>query len=97
MIGIDLGTTNSAVAVMQGSKPTIIPNREGYRITPSVVAFTNEGESVVGHIASRQAVSNPEKTAYSIKRFMGRQAEEVTEGNGGFPQRAEGVQGPVTT
>ncbi len=72
VIGIDLGTTNSAAAYMEGGEPTIIPNREGGRITPSVVAFTKGGERLVGQVAKRQAITNPENTVYSIKRFMGR-------------------------
>jgi molecular chaperone DnaK len=72
VIGIDLGTTNSAVAVMEGGEPTIIPNAEGGRITPSVVAFTKNGERLVGQLAKRQAITNPDNTIYSIKRFMGR-------------------------
>ena len=72
VIGIDLGTTNSAVATMEGGEPTIIPNAEGGRITPSVVAFTKSGERLVGQLAKRQAITNPENTIYSIKRFMGR-------------------------
>src|SRR5437773_5867519 len=72
VIGIDLGTTNSAVAYMEGGEPTIIPNAEGGRITPSVVAFTKSGERLVGQLAKRQAITNPENTIYSIKRFMGR-------------------------
>src|SRR5689334_10412002 len=72
VIGIDLGTTNSAVAYMEGGEPTIIANAEGGRITPSVVAFTKNGERLVGQVAKRQAITNPENTVYSIKRFMGR-------------------------
>src|SRR5256885_401184 len=72
VIGIDLGTTNSAVAYMEGGEPTIIPNAEGGRITPSVVAFTKGGERLVGQVAKRQAITNAENTIYSIKRFMGR-------------------------
>ncbi len=72
VIGIDLGTTNSAVAYMEGGEPTIIPNAEGGRITPSVVAFTKSGERLVGQVAKRQAITNPDNTIYSIKRFMGR-------------------------
>ena len=72
VIGIDLGTTNSAVAYMEGGEPTIIPNAEGGRITPSVVAFTKSGERLVGQVAKRQAITNAENTIYSIKRFMGR-------------------------
>jgi molecular chaperone DnaK len=79
IIGIDLGTTNSVVAVMEGDTPSVIPNPEGSRTTPSVVAFTNAGERLVGQVAKRQAVTNPENTIYSIKRFMGRRAGEVSE------------------
>jgi len=77
IIGIDLGTTNSVVAVMEGDKVTVIPNEEGGRTTPSVVAFTNKGEILVGQVAKRQRVTNPENTIYSIKRFMGRRYNEV--------------------
>ncbi|MBW2446037.1 MAG: molecular chaperone DnaK [Deltaproteobacteria bacterium] len=79
VIGIDLGTTNSCVAVMEGGQPTIIPNEEGGRTTPSVVGFTDEGERPVGAVAKRQAVTNPTRTVYSIKRFMGRRLGEVPE------------------
>jgi molecular chaperone DnaK len=79
VIGIDLGTTNSAVAVMEGGQPTVIANEEGGRTTPSVVAFTDEGERLVGAIAKRQSVTNPTGTVYSIKRFMGRRLNEVPE------------------
>ena len=79
IIGIDLGTTNSVVAVMEGNEPIVITNREGSRLTPSVVAFTKDGERLVGQIARRQAVTNPENTIYSIKRFMGRRYDEVQE------------------
>ncbi len=79
IIGIDLGTTNSVVAVMEGGQPVVIPNQEGSRTTPSVVAFTKTGERLVGQVAKRQAVTNPENTIYSIKRFMGRRMNEVTE------------------
>src|SRR4029077_966288 len=72
IIGIDLGTTNSVVAVMQGGEPVVIPNQEGGRTTPSVVAITKTDERLVGQVAKRQAVTNPENTVYSIKRFMGR-------------------------
>src|SRR5689334_20692809 len=72
IIGIDLGTTNSVVAVMQGGEPVVIPNQEGARTTPSVVAITKTGERLVGQVAKRQAVTNPENTVFSIKRFMGR-------------------------
>jgi molecular chaperone DnaK len=78
VIGIDLGTTNSVVAVMEGGEPAVIVNQEGSRITPSVVAFTKEGERLVGQVAKRQAVTNPENTISSIKRFMGRQFSEVS-------------------
>ena len=77
IIGIDLGTTNSCVAVLEGGNPVVIPNSEGQRTTPSVVAFTESGERLVGLVAKRQAVTNPQNTVYSIKRFMGRQFEEV--------------------
>src|SRR6201988_4289369 len=79
IIGIDLGTTNSVVAVMEGGQPVVIPNQEGGRTTPSVVGFTKSGERLVGQVAKRQAVTNPENTIYSIKRFMGRRYEEVGE------------------
>jgi molecular chaperone DnaK len=79
VIGIDLGTTNSVVAVMEGGQPVVIPNEEGGRTTPSVVAFTDEGERLVGAIAKRQAITNPRRTVYSIKRFMGRRLTEVPE------------------
>ena len=77
VIGIDLGTTNSVVAVVEGGEPVVIPNQEGSRLTPSVVGFTKEGEIVVGQVAKRQAITNPENTVFSIKRFMGRRHEEV--------------------
>src|SRR4030088_3511586 len=79
IIGIDLGTTNSCVAVMEGGQPTVIANQEGNRTTPSVVAFTKSGERLVGQVAKRQAITNPENTIFSIKRFMGRRHEEVSE------------------
>ncbi len=79
IIGIDLGTTNSVVAVMEGGEPKVIPNEEGGRLTPSVVAFTKTGERLVGQVAKRQAITNPENTIYSIKRFMGRRFEEISE------------------
>src|SRR5918911_3883032 len=79
IIGIDLGTTNSVVAVMEGGQPAVIPNQEGGRTTPSVVAFTKNGERLAGQVAKRQAVTNPENTIYSIKRFMGRRFNEVSE------------------
>jgi molecular chaperone DnaK len=77
VIGIDLGTTNSVVAVVEGGDPTVIPNQEGSRLTPSVAAFTKEGETLVGQVAKRQAITNPDNTVFSIKRFMGRRYEEV--------------------
>jgi molecular chaperone DnaK len=77
IIGIDLGTTNSCVAVLEGGNPVVIPNSEGARTTPSVVGFTKDAERLVGQVAKRQAVTNPSNTVYSIKRFMGRQYEEV--------------------
>src|SRR6202046_1536411 len=77
IIGIDLGTTNSCVAVMEGGEPKVIPNEEGGRTTPSIVAFTKSGERLVGMVAKRQAITNPENTIYSIKRFMGRRLNEV--------------------
>jgi molecular chaperone DnaK len=79
IIGIDLGTTNSVVAVMEGGEPVVITNPEGSRLTPSVVAFTKTGERLVGQVAKRQAVTNPENTVFSIKRFMGRKFDEVNE------------------
>jgi molecular chaperone DnaK len=79
IIGIDLGTTNSVVAVMEGKDPVVIANEEGSRITPSVVAYTKDGERLVGQVAKRQAITNPERTIYSIKRFMGRRFSEVGE------------------
>src|SRR5688572_26524727 len=77
VIGIDLGTTNSVVAVMEGGDPVVIPNAEGSRTTPSVVAFTKDGERLVGQVAKRQAITNPRNTIFSIKRFMGRKYDEV--------------------
>src|SRR5712691_11002569 len=79
IIGIDLGTTNSVVAVMEGNEPKVIVNAEGSRITPAVVGFARNGERLVGQVAKRQAVTNPENTVFSIKRFMGRKYEEVSE------------------
>ncbi len=78
VLGIDLGTTNSCMAVMEGGEPVVIPNAEGMRTTPSIVAFTKSGERLVGQSAKRQAVTNPKQTVYSIKRFMGRRFEEMT-------------------
>src|SRR4029078_12400551 len=79
IIGIDLGTTNSFVAVMEGGQPVVIPNQEGGRTTPSVVGFAKSGERLVGQVAKRQSVTNPENTIDSIKRFMGRRFDEVSE------------------
>src|SRR6202051_4748045 len=79
IIGIDLATTNSVVAIMEGREPKVIVNEEGSRITPSVVAWDDKGEILVGQIAKRQAVTNPENTVFSAKRFIGRKLEEVTE------------------
>jgi molecular chaperone DnaK len=92
IIGIDLGTTNSVVAVMEGGDPVVIPNAEGGRTTPSVVAFTKEGERLVGTVAKRQAVTNPKRTIFSIKRFMGRRMNEIVEEVKRVPY--EVVQGP---
>src|SRR5882762_10878797 len=78
-IGIDLGTTNSCMATLEGGEPTVIPNAEGSRTTPSVVAFTKDGQRLVGSPARRQQVTNPQNTIFSIKRFMGRKYEEVSE------------------
>lgn len=78
VVGIDLGTTNSCIAVMEGGKPTVIANAEGFRTTPSVVAYAKNGDRLVGQIAKRQAVMNPQNTFYSVKRFMGRKFDEVT-------------------
>jgi len=92
IIGIDLGTTNSCVAVMEGGEPVVIPNQEGGRVTPSVVAFTKGGERLVGLTAKRQAITNPENTVYSIKRFMGRKYDEVQDEIGEVPYTV--VKGP---
>jgi molecular chaperone DnaK len=89
IIGIDLGTTNSAVAVMEGTDTKVIPNAEGNRTTPSVVAFTEKGERLVGQVAKRQAVTNPKNTVYSIKRFMGRRIDEVSEEMTMIPYQVE--------
>ena len=78
VIGIDLGTTNSVVSVLEGGEPKVLANQEGNRLTPSVVAFTDQGETLVGEQAKRQAVTNPKNTVYSIKRFMGRRHSEVS-------------------
>ncbi len=97
IIGIDLGTTNSVVAVMEGGQPTVIANEEGGRTTPSVVGFADDGERLVGAIAKRQAVTNPTKTVYSIKRFMGRRLSEVPEETSLVPYEVvEGKDGSVS-
>jgi len=90
IIGIDLGTTNSVVAVMEGGEPVVITNAEGGRTTPSVVAFTKDSNRLVGQVAKRQAVTNPENTIYSIKRFMGRRFNEVSEEKKQVPYKVEG-------
>ena len=77
IIGIDLGTTNSVVAVMEGKEPRVIPNEEGARTTPSVVAYDDKGEVLVGRIARNQAITNPENTIYSVKRFMGMKYDKI--------------------
>jgi molecular chaperone DnaK len=92
IIGIDLGTTNSCVAVMEGGEPTVVTNQEGSRVTPSVVAFTKTGERLAGLTAKRQAITNPKNTVYSIKRFMGRKYDEVQSEMSGVPY--EVVKGP---
>jgi molecular chaperone DnaK len=95
IIGIDLGTTNSVVAIMEGGEPKVIINEEGSRLTPSVVAFTKEGEVLVGQVAKRQAIINPENTIYSIKRFMGRRWDEVQDELQRIPYKV--VRGPSDT
>ena len=98
IIGIDLGTTNSCVSVMEGNEPVVIPNSEGGRTTPSVVAFAKNGERLVGQPAKRQAITNPQNTIFSIKRFMGRKIGEVQQlrpracRTGGFSIRIEGLE-----
>src|SRR3954470_10351295 len=89
VIGIDLGTTNSVVAVMEGGQPAVIVNQEGARITPSVVAFAKDGERLGGQVAKRQAVTNPENTVFSIKRFMGRKYDEVVSERARVPYAVE--------
>ncbi len=89
IIGIDLGTTNSVVAVMEGGDPVVIPNAEGGRTTPSVVAFTKDGDRLVGQVAKRQAVTNPKQTIFSIKRFMGRRMDEIKEETKRVPYKVE--------
>src|SRR2546430_3751023 len=92
IVGIDLGTTNSVIATMEGGEPVVIPNAEGGRLTPSVVAFSKNGERLVGQTAKRQAVVNPENTVYSIKRFMGRHYDEVAEERKRVPYHV--IEGP---
>ena len=87
IIGIDLGTTNSVVAVMEAGEPVVVANQEGARTTPSVVGFAKEGERLVGQIAKRQAVTNPENTVFSIKRFMGRKHAEVADESARVPYK----------
>src|SRR5438876_2935516 len=91
VIGIDLGTTNSVVAVLEGGEPTVIVNQEGSRLTPSIVALTKDGERLVGQIAKRQSVTNPENTIYSIKRFMGRKFDEMKSETSRVSYRAVGA------
>ncbi len=97
VIGIDLGTTNSVVAVMEGGDPVVIPNSEGGRVTPSVVAFTKDGERLVGQVAKRQAVTNPQNTIFSIKRFMGRKISEVQEELKRVPYKVQAGQNDLAT
>src|SRR6516162_11451081 len=87
VIGIDLGTTNSVVAVMEGGQPTVVVNQEGARTTPSVVGIAKDGDRLVGQVAKRQAVTNPENTVFSIKRFMGRKFDEVPSETARVPYR----------
>src|ERR687896_2092019 len=87
MIGIDLGTTNSVMATIEGGEPVVVPNAEGERLTPSVVAINSQGERLVGRFARRQAVTNPENTVFSIKRFMGRKFSEVSSEQQRVPYR----------
>ncbi|MEL6937661.1 MAG: molecular chaperone DnaK [Cyanobacteria bacterium J06598_1] len=95
VVGIDLGTTNSVVAVMEGGKPSVIANAEGFRTTPSVVAYAKNGDRLVGQIAKRQAVMNPENTLYSVKRFIGRQYDEVNNESSEVPYKIAKVGGNV--
>jgi hypothetical protein len=97
VIGIDLGTTNSVVAVMEGGDPVVIPNAEGGRTTPSVVGFTRDGERLVGQVAKRQAVTNPQNTVFSIKRFMGRRMSEVPDEIKRVPYKVVSGQGDLAT
>jgi molecular chaperone DnaK len=93
VVGIDLGTTNSVIAVMEGGKPTVISNAEGGRTTPSVVAYAKNGDLLVGQIAKRQAVINPENTFYSVKRFIGRQSKEIANESRQTPYKIEDIDG----
>ncbi|PZO22500.1 MAG: molecular chaperone DnaK [Leptolyngbya foveolarum] len=95
VVGIDLGTTNSVVAVMEGGKPAVIANAEGFRTTPSVVAYAKNGDRLVGQIAKRQAVMNPENTLYSVKRFIGRRQDEVGNESSEVPYKVANVGGSV--
>jgi molecular chaperone DnaK len=96
VIGIDLGTTNSCVSVMEGKEPKVIPNAEGGRTTPSVVAISKGGERLTGTVAKRQAITNPMSTVFSIKRFMGRKYAEVTNEIKNYPYKVvEGANGEV--
>ena len=97
IIGIDLGTTNSCVAVLEGGEPTVITNPEGGRTTPSIVAFTKDDERLVGQAAKRQAVTNPENTIFSIKRFMGRMYNEVDTEIGEVPYEVVKTSSGVAT
>ncbi|MBS2033030.1 MAG: Hsp70 family protein, partial [Deltaproteobacteria bacterium] len=90
IIGIDLGTTNSVVAIMEGSEPKVLTNEEGSRLTPSVVGYTKDGEILVGQVARRQAITNPENTVYSVKRFMGRKFAEVGDETKRVPYKVVG-------
>ena len=95
IIGIDLGTTNSAVAVMEGGQSTIIPNIEGNRTTPSIVAFTKDGERLVGETAKRQAITNPDRTVASIKRHMGSDHKVTIDGKDSILQEGESIVMPA--
>jgi molecular chaperone DnaK len=97
VIGIDLGTTNSVVSVMEGGDPVVIPNSEGGRTTPSVVAFTKDGERLVGQVAKRQAVTNPSNTVFSIKRFMGRRLDEIPEEKSRVPYKVSAGRNDLAT
>src|SRR5580704_7217629 len=93
IIGIDLGTTNSCVAILEGGEPKVLTNEEGARTTPSVVAFTKDGEKLVGQIAKRQAVTNAENTIYSSKRFIGRKFTEIQDEIKRVPYKVKEVKG----